>query len=206
MKNRIFNIIVSTVMIAIICACWFVMGSRYERQKSSPIVETETTTLEETIIPEETIAPIEPVKPIYYDCPLDYELQDYIRGICNAYDVPMSMVLAIISAESSFRPSIISKTNDYGLMQINVVNHGWLTEEYGITDFLDPRINVFCGIQIYLKHYEKYEDMNKALMAYNHGAAGAKRLWDKGIYETDYTRKILNIMEGYDNEIQPSSR
>lgn len=202
--KRIFEICFSAVLLITICICWFILGSRHERYKNPPVVtvETEATT---TIPPEETIAPLEPVKPIYYDCPLDYELQDYIRSICNAYDVPMSLVLAIISAESSFRPGIISKTNDYGLMQINVVNHGWLSEEYGVTDFLDPRLNVFCGIQIYLKHYEKYGDVHKALMAYNHGAAGAKRLWNKGIFETDYTRKIFNIMEGYDNEIQSSS-
>ena len=40
-------------------------------------------------------------------------------------------------------------------------------------------------------------------MAYNMGENGAKRLWDKGIYETDYTNKVIkNIMEikNYINE------
>ena len=33
-------------------------------------------------------------------------------------------------------------------------------------------------------------------MAYNMGETGAKRLWDNGIYETNYTNKVIkNIME-----------
>jgi hypothetical protein len=86
-------------------------------------------------------------------------------------------------------------------MQINVVNHDWLSETYGITDFLDPYQNVFAGIQMYLKYYHKYGEVNMALMAYNHGEAGAKRMWDKGIYETDYTRKVINTKESFDDEI-----
>ena len=201
--KRILNTCFWVVSLITICACWFVLGSRYERYKHQPTVETEVVT---TVIPEETSSPVEPIEQVYYDCPLDDDLQDYIREVCEINDIPMSLVLAIISAESSFRQNIISKTNDYGLMQINVVNHSWLSEEYGVTDFLDPYSNVFCGIQIYLKHYERYGDVNKALMAYNLGATGAKRLWDKGIYGTDYTQKILKIMEEYDNEIQPISR
>lgn len=202
--KRILNICFWVVMLITICACWFILGARYERYKPQPVVEeTEIVT---TVIPEETNSPIEPIEQVYYDCPLDNDLQDYIREVCEVNNIPMSLVLAIISAESSFRPNVISKTNDYGLMQINVANHGWLSDEYGVTDFLDPYLNVFCGIQIYKKHYEKYGDVNKALMAYNLGATGAKRLWNEGIYETDYTQKILKIMEEYDNEIQPSSR
>jgi soluble lytic murein transglycosylase-like protein len=200
--KRILNTCFWVVTLVTICACWFILGARCERYKHQPTVETEIVT---TVMPEETNPPVEPIEQVYYDCPLDNDLQDYIREVCEINDIPMSLVLAIISAESSFRQNIISKTNDYGLMQINVVNHEWLSEEFGITDFLDPYSNVFCGIQIYMKHYEKYGNMNKALMAYNLGATGAKRLWDKGIYGTDYTQKILKIMEEYDNEIQQSS-
>lgn len=146
--------------------------------------------------------PIEPLPEMYYDCPLDEELQDYIRKICESYDVPMSLVLAVISVESSFRADAISKTGDYGLMQINVVNHEWLAEEYGITDFLDPCQNVFCGVAMLSQHLDRYGDETKALMAYHHGATGAKRLWDKGVYATEYTNRILELKEKYDNEIK----
>ena len=79
----------------------------------------------------ETSAPTEPEK-FYYDCPLDHDLQDYIRELCIENDVPMDLVIAMISVESSFRPNVVSGTSDYGLMQINKINHEWLSEEYGI--------------------------------------------------------------------------
>lgn len=137
----------------------------------------------------------------YYDCPLDNDLQDYIREQCETKRVPMSLVVAMIEVESSFQADVVSGTSDYGLMQINEINHEWLSEEYGITDFLDPYQNVFCGITILSEHYDRFQDVDKALMAYNLGATGAKKLWDKGIYETSYTRKINTAKEAYENEI-----
>lgn len=134
---------------------------------------------------------------IYYDCPLSEELQDYIRRLCQENKLPMSLVIAMIDVESDFRPDLISQTNDYGLMQINKCNHEWLANDYGITDFLDPYQNVFCGITIISEHYHRYEDLDKALMAYNLGATGAKRLQNKGIYTTEYTRKVTTAMEVY---------
>lgn len=114
----------------------------------------------------------------------------------------MSLIIAMIEVESSFRANVISKSDDYGLMQINKINHEIMSEKYGITDFLDPYQNVFCGITIIAEHLEKTDgDIALALMRYNCGATGAKRLWDKGIYSTSYTEKIMTAMEGYDNEI-----
>lgn len=157
---------------------------------------TTTSTLSTTVATKPT-----EVKKVYYDCPLDNELQDYIRELCDEHEVPMPLVLAMIECESSFRPNAISKSNDYGLMQINEGNHEWLSKEYGITDFLDPYQNVLCGITIISQHYERFQDVDKALMAYNMGAGGAKGLWDEGVYESSYSRKIKAAMEGYINEI-----
>ena len=211
MKRKIINAVVYVVCAFTICACWFTLGKRYaeNQQNDAPqtkIVTTETVAHTEptitTIAPEEVTEPLETIEEVYYDCPLNFEFQNYIRKICEANDVPMTLILAMISAESSFRPSIISKTNDYGLMQINIANHKWLSDKYGVTDFLDPYQNVFCGLQIYLDHFREFKDMDKALMAYNLGASGARKLWNKGIYETDYTRKVTSIMEGFTNEIE----
>lgn len=33
------------------------------------------------------------------------------------------------------------------------------------------------------------------LMAYNIGIAGAQKLWEQGIYETDYSKKVLKAKE-----------
>lgn len=211
MKRKIINTVVYVVCAFTICACWFTLGKRYAENQQNDAPQTEIVTTETvahteptitTIAPEEVTEPLETIEEVYYDCPLDFEFQNYIRKICEANDVPMTLILAMISAESSFRPNIISKTNDYGLMQINVVNHDWLSDKYGVTDFLDPHQNVFCGLQMYLEYFRKYNDVNKALMAYNIGESGARKLWNKGIYETDYTRKVMSVMERFENEVQ----
>ena len=178
------------------------------QESDKPNIESTSpqTTVDPTVsIPDKIVSvehPVtEPTEPPvqYYDVPLSEDLQDYIRTLCKENDVPMSLIIAMIEVESSFRSNVISGTSDYGLMQINKINHEWLTEEYGITDFLDPYQNVFCGITIIAGHLEKTDgDIALALMRYNCGAAGAKRLWDKGIYSTSYTEKILAAMEVYD--------
>lgn len=126
---------------------------------------------------------------LYYDCPLDQSLQDHIMMLCDKNNIPTDLVLAVIEQESSFRPDVVSH-NDYGLMQINKINHGWLTEKYGITDFLDPYQNAFCGITMLAGYYEKYQDVNKALMAYNIGEYGAIEMWKQGIVTTSYTNGV----------------
>ena len=169
---------------------------------TSPNIPTETP----PAIPDDMVTPPSEQVNVYYDCPLDTDLQDYIRELCEGSRLPMSLVIALIEAESSFREDVISRTNDYGLMQINKINHKWLSEAYGITDFLDPYQNVYCGIEILSQHYSRYQDVDKALMAYNLGETGARRLWNEGTYETSYTRKIKTIMEVYENEIEQSCR
>ena len=125
------------------------------------------------------------------DVPMDEETQEFIYCLSYGYNIDFSLVMALIENESSFRADVVSKTNDYGLMQINEVNHGWLTEKLGVTDFLDPYQNTRSGIFILRKLFEKYEDTEKVLMVYNMGENGASRLWEKGIYETAYSNKIM---------------
>lgn len=165
--------------------------------ESSMQVDTESTPIVSDLITTDLVeSETEPEK-IYYDCPLDHDLQDYIRDLCEENGVPMDLVIAQISVESSFRADVISGTDDYGLMQINAFNHEWLSEEYGITDFLDPYQNVYCGITILSQHYNRFQDIDKALMAYNLGAGGAEKMWNEGIYETTYSRKVREAMEVY---------
>ena len=106
----------------------------------------------------------------YFDVPLSHSLQRYIYEICADENVPVTLVYAMIEHESQFNPEIVSKTDDYGLMQINEVNHTWLNEEYRCADMLDPYQNVFCGVKIIGEYVNRYDgDLTKALMAYNMG-------------------------------------
>lgn len=141
----------------------------------------------------------------YFDVPLSNELQDYIRNLCDEYGVPIELVIAMIDVESTFRADVVSKTNDYGLMQINKCNHEWLTDKLGVTDFLDPYQNINSGVYILSGHLEVTNgDIELALMRYNNGATGAKKLWDKGIYSTAYTQKIMTAYDSYIEESRPA--
>ena len=46
--------------------------------------------------------------------------------------------------------------------------------------------------------FEKYEDPALVCMAYNLGEYGASVLWDKGIYETSYSRNVLSVADEYE--------
>lgn len=132
---------------------------------------------------------------------MDNDLQEFIYCLSAAYNIDFSLVMAVIQYESSFDPNAISSTYDYGLMQINEVNHEYLTETIGISDFLNPYQNVMGGVYVLRKLFERYEDTYMVLMAYNMGEDGAKRLWDQGIYETNYTSSIMNIQQQYNEQL-----
>ena len=135
------------------------------------------------------------------DVPMDEEMQEFIYCLCYGYNIDFSLVMAVIEHESSFRSNIVSDTGDYGLMQINEINHGWLAERFDVTDFTDPYQNTRCGIYILRKLFEKYEEPEEVLMAYNMGSAGASKLWEQGIYETDYSNSIMEKAAKYREEI-----
>lgn len=134
--------------------------------------------------------------------PLDSDVQEFIYYLSKGYNMDFTFVMAIIQQESGYRPDAVSNTDDYGLMQINKVNHGYITDEIGVTNYLDPYENVRAGMFILRKLFEKYETPEKVLMAYNLGESGAKALWDKGIFETNYSKSVqqiqseLNSMKG----------
>lgn len=132
-------------------------------------------------------------EPTYYDIPLSKELQLYTYTRCVDYGIAdhYELVLAMMWQESNFTPDTISKTDDYGIMQINACNHEWLSDLLGTTDFLDACQNIDAGTYIISKMLLKYEDEHKALMAYNMGERGASLNWEAGIYTSNYSRGVV---------------
>lgn len=131
--------------------------------------------------------------------PLDSDVQEFIYYLSKGYNMDFTFVMAIIQQESGYRPDAVSNTDDYGLMQINKVNHGYITDEIGVTNYLDPYENVRAGMFILRKLFEKYETPEKVLMVYNLGESGAKALWDKGVFETNYSKSVQRIQSELNN-------
>ena len=139
----------------------------------------------------------------YYDVALSTELQDELFTICETYDVPPELMLALMFVESSYRIDVISRTNDYGLCQINKINHAELSELLGIDDFLDPIQNMTAGAYMLGKYMAEYDGDNvnltlhAALMCYKLGENGAAKRFKQGVYSNAYSRKVVSVMEGY---------
>jgi cell division protein FtsL len=130
---------------------------------------------------------------VTYDIPLSAPLQEHTYYLCVEYDIPehYELVLAMMWHESNYTADVISRTNDYGLMQINKINHEWLSETLGIENFLDPHQNIHAGVYMIAKLIHKYDDTSKALMAYNMGERGAANYWTTGVYSTPYSDGII---------------
>lgn len=128
-----------------------------------------------------------------YDIPLSEELQEYTYRVCVDYDIPeyYELVLAMMWKESGFTVDVISKTSDYGLMQINKSNHTWISNLLGTTDFLDAKQNIQAGVYLISGLLTKYGDVHKALMCYNYGEGGAMSCWSEGTYQSSYSQAVV---------------
>ena len=136
------------------------------------------------------------------DVPMDKDLQEFVYFLSSANNIDYAFVMALIETESTFEADKISNTDDYGLMQINEVNHAEITEALGITNYLDPYENIEAGIFMLRNLFDKYEDPEKVLMAYNLGERGAKNLWEKGITKTTYTEKVTKSAVEFNKQIK----
>lgn len=189
------------IILALVCALVFFAGyctgthaaSRDEQVLPEPVLESVTPRPEVTT----ATAPSPTPEPVLWrdDIVTDgnllaYDLQETMQACCEEYGVPYALALAVADVESRFDPDAASGTNDYGLMQINKVNHGWLMEQ-GI-DPMTPAGNIEAGVLFLSDYLTAYEDPEMAVMAYNCGPSGARALWEAGTYQTEHSRKVMD--------------
>lgn len=127
---------------------------------------------------------------------IETEYEEIIIGVAQEYGIPSTLIKAIIKTESDFNALAVSETDDYGLMQINACNISWLEDELGITDLFDPAQNIESGAYILSGYLNRYS-LADALIAYNCGESGAKRLWRQGIHSTSYTKEVFKNLDYY---------
>lgn len=133
-------------------------------------------------------------KVIYYDIPLSKELQDYTRKICEKYgNLDETLVYALIKQESNFRVKALGDNGkSKGLMQIQEIWHKERMKKLGVDSLMTAKGNIQVGVDILSEKIDKYNDLGKALTAYNAGDGGAyKYYFSKGIYANDYAKKII---------------
>ena len=128
-----------------------------------------------------------------YNIPLSRELQLFTKRLCENHQLDYELVLAVMQVESRFDEEAYNPTSEcIGLMQVNIINCTELYRVLRITDLKDPHQNIESGIYLLNKCFKQSEgNVNYALMMYNCGVNKAKQLWNEGVTETNYTRKVL---------------
>lgn len=129
--------------------------------------------------------------------PLDSDLQKYIWDLCQEKSISFSLIMAQIGAECDFDSNKVSEVNATGLMQIRESCHNDLMNELGIKNISEDYNNVTIGVNLMSIYFNRFGEANLSLMAYNQGATNAKKLWNKGIYSTEYTDEILTVATKY---------
>lgn len=159
--------------------------------------DTEATVPPETTQPatEESLATEPPV--ILYAVPLAEDLQLHIIAQAESYGIDPAIVMAVIWKESRYNTwSGGDGGESLGLMQIQPKWHQWRMDALGCPDLFDPFQNVTVGLHILGEKFQKYGNIEMALMAYNAGDTGANRNWfSKGIYTNKYSNAVLEKAE-----------
>lgn len=131
------------------------------------------------------------------------EHQEFLYNLCKEKNLDYLKVLAIIKHESQFNSQNISKTGDYGYMQINKGNHKRLAKALNTPNKpLDPHINIKWGtymlddlytswrkqgISDKTKEGEAFSKLDRyVLSSYNKGVAGFKKYGEA----TKYIKRV----------------
>jgi soluble lytic murein transglycosylase len=127
--------------------------------------------------------------------PIKY--RNIIKQYCEEYDLEPSLVLAIIKAESKFKPNAQSYKGAKGLMQITDSTAQWIADKlnkssFKQSDIFDPKINIEfgCWYISWIKTF--YDDSKNIYAAYNAGRTNVEKWLLDNRYSTD--GKNLNVI------------
>jgi len=118
----------------------------------------------------------------------------YAFALCEEYQVPYTLVKAVIETESSWNHRAISISDARGLMQIkpSTSTSEFKTPGY---DLFDPYVNVTVGIKYLKQLHDRFGDWNSALTAYSHGPTITDTYSSNYINDNFYVKKIKKVQE-----------
>ena len=124
-----------------------------------------------------------------------------IRSIARMYNLPHTLLHAVITAESAYDPNAISRAGAVGLMQLMPAT----AERYGVSDRKNPKQNMFGGSR-YLRDLLKLfnNDLTLAVAAYNAGENAVIKYGNKipPYKETqNYVKKVLQYYKQYQSSM-----
>ena len=134
------------------------------------------------------------------DISLSEDIQKYAYNKCQESGIDYPVFLGLMRKESSFNPEAVSKTNDYGLCQINKGNHNWMREVFGSDwDPMNPYDSIDASIFMLSEYTKDYncDNYHVLLMNYNMGHGNAVECFNSGIYSSKYSRAIMDYAKEY---------
>lgn len=121
--------------------------------------------------------------------------QDTVEAVAKQYDLPPSLLYAVIHTESGFRPDAQSSADAKGLMQITDDTYNWARqmgktgEKKDVSVLYDPETNIRYGALILRLLYKEFDNTEAVLAAYNAGQ-GHVRTWLK---DPQYSQDGCNL-------------
>lgn len=142
------------------------------------------------------------------------EYYEFVEQYAEEYNLNSNIIYAIIKNESNFDKDISSNKGAIGLMQIMQETGSEVANRINIeaSNLLDAKTNIQIGTKYFSELYQKYNNTNLALAAYNAGTGNVDKWIESGIIkisgedienipykETNmYVRKVIQTEKIYE--------
>ena len=172
-------------------------GQSLAEPKTEPAAEVESTGATGAVQLLPLLEQEEIVQPIFYceAVPLTAEEQMELFNAADAFDIWYPWPWAWSTWKRRFQNVAGDGGASIGYLQVNGTLHTDLMEQVGATDLWVPRDNFRTGLAYLAQQMERTDTVHKALMAYNMGPSGAAAAWKEGVYETEYSQKVVERAE-----------
>lgn len=140
------------------------------------------------------------LKPRYHATVSDQELEAAVVRYAREYKLSPALILAVMKAESSFDPTVISKAGAVGLMQLipeTAIRHG-------VRNLYDTRDNIGGGAKHLRYLLDRFHgNIRLALAAYNAGEKKVDRYRQIPPFkETQlYVKKVIGYYRDYRSQV-----
>jgi soluble lytic murein transglycosylase len=131
------------------------------------------------------------------------QIAQTIVDAANRYDLPPELILAVIFTESAFDIDAESEVGALGLMQLMPTTASQLAGELevewrGRQLLTDPQVNILLGSFYLRKLIHRFDDIDKALAAYNVGPNRLRTMMARsGYVPKSYATKVRRVLAEY---------
>lgn len=115
---------------------------------------------------------------------------DFIYEAASLYQLPISLLRAVIKVESDYDPRVVSVFGARGLMQLMPA----VVKDMGVHNVHDPRENILGGTRLLRILANRYDgDLVLTIAAYHAGVGSLAKYGDK-VPPYEHTRKYLRMV------------